>query len=409
MADAHRPEILFLAHRIPYPPDRGDKIRSWHILRALCAVARVHLVALCDDNRDMAHLRFLNRHATTVAVFPRDGAQSVAAIKALVFGGSASVRAFANRDMADYVRNVLRSHDISTLFAFSGQMAQYVPQQLGGRRFVMDFVDMDSAKYAAWGAAPGLRGAANRFEARRLFVHERATAQRADVSLFVSAAEAELFCAKTGFGQDKVRVLENGIDLEHFAPGAVSDLLFAGEGHSAGSVPRIVFTGQMDYAPNIEAVADFVSTVWPMVIAARPDARFAIVGRNPTPAVQALASDSVIVTGEVQDTRIWIAQAALAVAPLKLARGVQNKILEAMAMGKAVVASSAAAQGIDAVAGRDLLVADEPDVQASAIVHLLDNPDDAATIGKAARAQMEARYGWDAQLAGLPALIGSSA
>jgi sugar transferase (PEP-CTERM/EpsH1 system associated) len=275
-------------------------------------------------------------------------------------------------------------------------MAQYVPKNLGNTRFVMDFVDMDSAKYAAWGAGSGLTAYANRFEAKRLFAFERATATRADVSLFVSEAEAELFRNETGLGTDKVQVLENGIDLEAYAPS------------NASVQPHLTaFTGQMDYEPNAEAVSDFVRDVWPLVRAALPSAEFAIVGRNPTFAVQALAQHAgVTVTGEVPDTRDWLAKSAAVVAPLKLARGVQNKVLEAMAMGKAVVASSAAAQGIDARAGRDLLVVDEPEAQAAALVHLLTHPDDAAKIGLAARAQMEARYGWPAQLARLPDLIG---
>ena len=394
-------DILFLAHRVPYPPDRGDKIRSWHILKALCAQHNVHVAALCDDNRDMAHLRFLNRHAATIAVFPRTIERDEASIKALLFGGSASVRAFASRDLAAYVRDVLDEQEISTVFAFSGQMAQFVPKQLGGRRFIMDFVDMDSAKYMEWGAGSDLNARANRFEARRLFAFERATAKRATVSTFVSAAEAALFRDATGLGTDKVRVLENGIDLEHFAPNAVTGAL---------NPNLITFTGQMDYAPNVDAVCAFVRTTWPMVKAKNPHAHFAIVGRNPTADVLALASDPTIsVTGEVPDTRVWLKQAAVVVAPLKLARGVQNKVLEAMAMGKAVVASSAAAEGIDARAGRDLVVVDEDEDEqgavAAAIVHLMQNPADAEKIGYAARVQMEARYGWDAQLAGLNELV----
>jgi sugar transferase (PEP-CTERM/EpsH1 system associated) len=398
MGDILLPDILFLAHRVPYPPDRGDKIRSWHILKALCGFANVHVAALCDDARDRTHVDFLRTYATSVKVFPRQASHKMAVLKALALGGSASVRAFANRDMAVYVQQVLREQNISTIFAFSGQMAQYVP--LGGSQlFVMDFVDMDSAKYAEWGTASGLKGAANRFEAKRLFAFERQTARRADVSLFVSAAEADLFRDQTGLGADKVQVLENGIDLERYAPDA-----------SAVIDPSlIVFTGQMDYTPNVEAVVDFVRDVWPKVLTTQPDATFAIVGRNPTPEVRALASDSITVTGEVADPREWLAKAALAVAPLKLARGVQNKVLEAMAMGKAVLASSAAAQGIDARAGRDLIVADDAEAQAAAILHLLTNPADAAKVGQAARAQMEARYGWDAQLAGLPALVGVKA
>jgi sugar transferase (PEP-CTERM/EpsH1 system associated) len=390
-------DILFLAHRVPYPPDRGDKIRSWHILKALCEIADVHVAALCDDSRDMAHLRFLNRHAATVAVFPRNMARDEAALMALLFGGSASVRAFANRDLRAYVQDVLHEQDIKTIFAFSGQMGQYVPSDFGTRRFVMDFVDMDSAKYAEWGRGNGLAGLANRFEARRLLAFETSTACRAHVSTFVSAAEADLFRETTGLSADKVQVLENGIDLAYYTPVA-ADI--------AAPSARVVFTGQMDYAPNVDAVCDFVRDVWPLVCQARPDATLSIVGRKPTPQVLELASDRVIVTGEVPDTRPWLADAAVVIAPLKLARGVQNKVLEAMAMARPVVASSAAAQGIDAVAGRDLLVVDAPDAQAAAIVHLLNNPADRTKVGLAARARMVERYGWEAQLAGLRALVG---
>jgi sugar transferase (PEP-CTERM/EpsH1 system associated) len=261
----------------------------------------------------------------------------------------------------------------------------------------MDFVDMDSAKYAEWGRGNGLAGLANRFEARRLLAFETSTACRAHVSTFVSAAEADLFRETTGLSADKVQVLENGIDLAYYTPVA-ADI--------AAPSARVVFTGQMDYAPNVDAVCDFVRDVWPLVCQARPDATLSIVGRKPTPQVLELASDRVIVTGEVPDTRPWLADAAVVIAPLKLARGVQNKVLEAMAMARPVVASSAAAQGIDAVAGRDLLVVDAPDAQAAAIVHLLNNPADRTKVGLAARARMVERYGWEAQLAGLRALVG---
>jgi len=391
--------ILFLAHRVPYPPDRGDKIRSWHILKRLCEIAHVHVVALCDDNRDMAHLRFINRHAKTVAVFPRHMPRDEAMLKALLRGGPASVHAFANRDMATYVKDILNEQNISTIFAFSGQMAQYVPLDAAGRRFVMDFVDMDSAKYAAWGAnGTGLMARANRFEAKRLFAFEHSTAQRADVSLFVSDAEATLFRTESGLDDQKVQVLENGIDLSKYAPNLATNV----------QPGMVVFTGQMDYAPNVEAVIGFVRDVWPLVRAELPGAQFFIVGRNPTPEVKALATQDVTITGEVPDTRPYLAEAAVVVAPLALARGVQNKILEAMAMGKTVIASAAAAEGITARAGRDLVVVDDAKAQAAAVVHLLNSPYDAAQIGAMARRQMELRYGWDAQLARLPELVGLS-
>jgi polysaccharide biosynthesis protein PslH len=386
-------DILFLAHRVPYPPNRGDKIRSWHLLKAIAKLAPVHVCALWDDERDLAHIDVLRGVAKSVHLERADPSKLKAMATALRTGGSASVAACASDALQAAVDAVLRDHPISTIFAYSGQMAQFVPA--GTHRFVMDFVDMDSAKFAAFG------GFANRQEAKRLFAFETATAQRADLSLFVSDAEASLFRRETGLGPDKVSFIENGIDLDRFDPSHPRGTAGAGQG------PLIVFTGQMDYRPNIEAVAAFARETMPMVRARIGDARFVIVGRAPTDEVLALAAlPGVSVSGEVPDTRDWLAAADLVVAPLKLARGIQNKVLEAMAMAKAVIASPAAAEGIDAVPGEELVIADGAAAEAEAVRTLLANPAQATEIGAAARARMKARYSWDARLAGLPAILG---
>lgn len=164
----------------------------------------------------------------------------------------------------------------------------------------------------------------------------------------------------------------------------------------------IVFTGQMDYRPNIDAVTWFARDILPLVRQHTP-ARFAIVGRAPTSAVQARASDHVTVTGEVDDVRGWLAAADVCVAPLKLARGIQNKVLEAMAMARPVVASTAAAEGIDHAG--TIRVAETARDFADQVVALLEAPETAAELGTAARAQVIERYGWDARLAPLDALL----
>jgi glycosyltransferase involved in cell wall biosynthesis len=163
----------------------------------------------------------------------------------------------------------------------------------------------------------------------------------------------------------------------------------------------LLFTGQMDYVPNIQAALWFAREVLPHV----PGARFAIAGRNPPPAVRALAGERVVVTGAVDDMRSWLAAADIVVAPLKLARGIQNKVLEAMAMAKPVVASAAAFEGIEAVPGRDLLVADDAMATAGIINGLLAAPERAAAIGTAARRQMDRSYRWEARLAPLAAMV----
>jgi len=310
--------------------------------------------------------------------------------RALLNGLPASVALFSVQALHQAARARLATGRIGTIFAFSGQMAHYVPSETNVR-FIMDFVDMDSAKFAQQGAgAHGLTGVALRQEARRLLDFEITTAKRADASLFVSEAEATLFTKRTYLA---AQVIENGVDAAHFAPGVVAP---ADAPH-----PLIVFTGQMDYAPNVDAVTMFVRDVLPSL----PTATFAIVGRAPSSAVRALAAPNVIVTGEVGDTRPWLAAADVVVAPLTLARGVQNKVLEAMAMGKAVVASPAAAQGIEAEICTELLVAETPDAQAATIGALLADPVRARAIGKAARERVQARYSWAARLAPLADLV----
>ena len=375
-------DILFLAHRLPYPPDRGDRIRSWHVLKALAKLAPVHVCALIDDEADRQHVTMVETIATSVTVVHRRKSKLAAMAQALATGGSASVAAFVDKGLMRAVAARLPSVD--TVYAFSSQMAAYVPDTFAGR-FVMDFVDMDSAKFAAMGFV-------GKQEAKRLLAWEIATANRADVSLFVSEPEAELFAEATGL---TAQTMGNGIDLAHFAPDAVPAL--------DTQQPLIVFTGQMDYAPNVEAVVSFAKGTLLKIQSAIPDATLAIVGRAPTATVKALARPSVIVTGEVPDTRPWLAAAAVVVAPLRIARGVQNKILEAMAMGKACVVSSGAAQGIDAVEGRDLVVAEDP---VDDIVALLRDPERMRRIGMAARVRMATLYSWDTQLAPLAGFVG---
>ena len=395
-------EILFIAHRVPFPPDRGDKIRSWNILNALAEIAPVHVAAIRDpaDPVDIG-ASAIGEIAASFRLFPPRFGRLGAMGTALLSGQSASVAAFQSPALAEYVRALLAERYIRAIYAYSGQMAQFVPEERGQVRFVMDFVDMDSAKFAAYAdQKSGMGRFANRIEAKRLFAFEKRTAARADLSLFVSEAEAAFFRRETGLGIDRVEPLENGIDLALFDPDLAYPKVDAPDG------PLIVFTGQMDYAPNVEAVCDFANEQFPAIRAAHPAAQFAIVGRAPSAPVKALADrPGVIVTGAVDDTRKWLAAASVVVAPLKLARGIQNKVLEAMAMTKAVVASPAAAEGIDATNDRDFVVSD----RANAVIDLLDHPEKARQIGVAARARMEARYGWAARLTGLPAMLGMAA
>jgi sugar transferase (PEP-CTERM/EpsH1 system associated) len=380
-------DLLFLAHRAPFPPDRGDKIRSYHVLRYLSRRARVHLVAFGEGEADFDVPPDLAERLASVAIVRRSKSQAVAALEALARGLPVSLTAFASAAMRDAAARVRAD----AVYCFSGQMAQYLP---AGVPAVMDFVDVDSAKFAgfATGGSPPLRWMMRR-EARLLGAFERRVAADVRASVFVSAAEAALF--RAGGASGRITVVENGIDAAAFDP--------AGVAPKPAGAPLIVFTGQMDYRPNSEAVTWFAAEVLPRLRATHPAVRFAIVGRAPTPAVQALASDGVTVTGAVDDVRPWLAAAAVCVAPLKLARGIQNKVLEAMAMARPVVASIAAAEGIDHAG--TLHVADDAADHAARIRALLDDPQAAAALGAGARARVLARYDWDARLAPLDALL----
>lgn len=378
-------DILFLAHRVPFPPDRGDKIRSFNIVRHLAARARVHVIAFADDPADGDPPPAFRALTASLTVVPRTKSRARAAVEALATGRPVSLAAFASPAMAAAVAQVHARHNPAATCIFSGQMAQYGVDA----DTVMDFVDMDSAKFAqfAQGASPPVAWLMRR-EARLLGAFERDVARRARASLFVSEAEAALFRASGGVGD----VLENGIDTAAFDPVSVRAEPVAG--------PLIVFTGQMDYRPNIDAVTWFATEVLPQI----PAARFAIVGRAPTAAVRALAGERVIVTGAVADVRGWLAAASVCVAPLLIARGVQNKVLEAMAMARPVVATPAAAEGID---HRDTLhIAGDASAFADTVRALIADRDAAEALGARARAQVIARYGWDACLAPLDGMLG---
>ena len=377
-------DILFLAHRAPFPPDRGDRIRSFNILKHLSTRARVHLIAFVDDDSIIT-----DEHRALVdecVLVPRTKPQLRAAAEALVSRRPVSLTAFADRRVRAAVDDMLARRRLDAIYAFSGQMAQYLPAC--GPKAIMDFVDLDSAKFAAYADdAIGPMRWMMRREARLLAAYECSVAARVHESLFVSTSEAALLPGS--------RALENGIDTVFYDAAVTTPV--------PGPRPLLVFTGQMDYRPNVDAVTWFVRTVLPLL----PPVHFAIVGRAPVPAVQALAGADVTVTGEVADVRGWLAAADVVVAPLQLARGVQNKVLEAMAMGRPVVASTGAAEGI-AHAGTIRIASDARDY-ANCIMALLQDPAGAKALGDAARQQVVRRYGWEARLAPLDDLLGLGA
>lgn len=405
-------ELLFLAHRIPFPPDRGDKIRSHAILKALAARGPVHVATFGETDADLAAEAELASTAASHLLVQRTISNLRAGLNALPSGKPVSLTAFDSPEIHRYVSRLLATRPIDTIFVFSGQMAQFIPESFAGR-VVIDFVDMDSAKFAAYAkASHGPMKLVHAREARLLGAFERQMARRAQLSLFCSPHEVAEF--QLGLADPNIRVdaVVNGIDTVFYDPRNVAAAPYA-----THPGPHLVFTGQMDYAPNVDAVSHFAEAVLPRVQERFADARFHVVGRNPSPAVMALAErPGVDVVGAVDDIRPWIASADMVVAPLRIARGIQNKVLEAMAMARPVIASGAAAEGIVAQSGEHFMVARDDDVMADAICTLADDQERANAMGAAARAHMLAHYQWEAQLAPLlawldqpPALVPSAA
>ena len=393
-------ETLFLAHRVPFPPDRGDKIRSFHVLRALAKLGPVH-VGTFDDRSGYGE-QFLSGIAASHHLVPCRKPDMLAAAEAMAKGRPVSLSAFANDRLHEWVAQVLHYRPIDAIYVFSGQMAQYIPPHFPGRT-VLDLCDVDSAKFEAYGeAGHGPKAWVHAREGRLLAAAEERFARAADTTLLISENEANLFRTRvSNMHQIDLRVMRNGIDAKFFAPGAIPP-----EPTLYGSGPNFVFTGQMDYAPNVAAVERMVHRILPGIREVHGDAEFHIVGRAPAQAVKALGKQAgVTVWGEVPDVRPYIAEADLVVAPLTIARGIQNKVLEAMAMAMPVLVSPEAATGIDGEDGVHFTIAEGDRTMIGRALALLEDRDRSLEMGEAARAFVLEHQSWRAMLAGLGALL----
>lgn len=392
-------DILYLTHRIPFPPNKGDKIRSWHLLKHLAQRYRVHLGTFIDDPNDWQYVDTVKKlcgETHFANLHPR--ASRVRSLLALPARRPLTLGYYRNYGMQKWVDRVMEEHAIERVLVFSSAMAQFVTDA-GQARRIIDFVDIDSDKWRQYADKKSWPMSwLYRRESRMLLDYERQVAHEFDASLFVSQAEADLFkqlapecAAKTGF-------FNNGVDTGYFSPAHEYPAPYpAGEA-------VMVFTGAMDYWPNIDAVQWFAQEIFPAVRAQNPAACFYIVGSRPAESVRALAAQpGVHVTGAVPDIRPYLAHASLAVAPLRVARGIQNKVLEAMAMAKPVVVSPQALEGIHASPGSELMLAETAGQFAAAVSALLAQPD--KTMGNNARAKVEAEYGWASNLACVDALL----
>ncbi len=394
-------KLLYLTHRIPYPPTKGDKIRSFHFLKCLAHKHQVFLGTFVDDPNDLEHARAIAKYTQGALILPLPRRRlAVKGLLGLLRGQPLTQAVYADRRLTAWCQKLVREGKVNAVFAFSSAMAQFVDPSWRLPK-ILDFVDVDSDKWRQYAAAKlWVSRWIYQREARKLFAYDRQAAEAFDLCLFVSPKEAELFKALAPEAAAKVEVVENGVDTAYFDPRYEFPSPYPLEEQV------LVFTGAMDYWANVDAVRWFADEVFPKVVCHCPEARFYIVGARPKAEVKALAKrKGIAVTGAVKDIRPYLAHARLAVAPLRIARGIQNKVLEALAMGKSVLATSMAMDGLEVPAGLDLCVADSPQGMAEATLKALGARDFLPRYSPINWKFAQMRYSWDRHLECLHRLL----
>lgn len=389
-------KLLYLVHRMPYPPNKGDKVRSYHLLKHLASKHQVFLGTFMDDPEDAVHTSTLRELCSEVHIERLHPKRArLASLIGLLGRDALTLSYYRSHAMSRWVDDVHKRHRLDAAVVFSSSMAQYA-QRLSEVPMLVDFVDVDSAKWSQYATErPWPLSWLYRREGRCLLAYERAVASKARSSFFVTESETSLFRRLAPEAAGRVQTISNGVDAQFFSVDRARPNPFN------PTEKAIVFTGAMDYWPNVDAVRWFNADILPLLREKWPQLRFYIVGRSPDAAVKSLSSDSVIVTGTVPDVRPYLQYADVVVAPLRLARGIQNKILEAMAMSRPVVASGACVAAIQAKGQTEIVSAESAQDYAFAISELLSNPQRSELMGAAARSFVEQRYSWSAHLAGI--------
>ncbi|MBF0588633.1 MAG: TIGR03087 family PEP-CTERM/XrtA system glycosyltransferase [Magnetococcales bacterium] len=397
-------DILFLSHRIPHPPNKGDKIRSHHLLRYLATRYRVHLGTFIDDPDDLQYrdaVREICGEGETRFIELNPLVGKLRGLTGLLTGDPITLPFYRSPALSHWVSGLFKRHPIRAMVVYSSGAAQFteLPDGEGAVRLI-DFVDVDSQKWAQYGREKrGPMGWIYRREARTLLEAERSIARQFDAGVFVSANEANLFRSLAPESATRIDHWNNGVDSDFFSPEHPFEDPYNG-------APTLVFTGAMDYWANVEAVQWFAEAAFPMVRKAVPEAQFVIVGGRPSKAVRKLAeAPGVTVTGQVPDVRPHLGYARAAVAPLRIAQGVQNKVLEAMAMARPVVATSKAIEGIQTCPGMAPWINDTPDAMARQAIAWLTDAEAAHCEGARGRACVLTHYNWEHNLDRVGALL----
>ncbi len=387
--------VLYVCHRFPFPPKRGGKIRPFNMIRHLSAQGhRVYVASLVRSDVEAEEGRGLAAHCAEYRMGRvHDPVQGLRMIARLPTPTPSSMGYFYSPELARHIAELRAAHRFDLVFVHCSSVAQYV-EDVRDTAKILDFGDMDSQKwleYARYKPFPLSLG--YELEGRKLAREERRLATRFDLCTATTRAERETL---DGYGTGvPTDWFPNGVDSGYFAPDGTDY-----------DPDTIAFVGRMDYYPNQECMFDFCANTLPLLRAQRPGIRLLIVGADPSPAVCKLGDlPNVTVTGSVPDVRPHLRRAALMVAPLNIARGTQNKILEAMALGVPVVTSRLAAGGVDAQAPEHFLVADGAADTAAAVLRIMDSRAERARLAQAGRARMLSHHAWEPSMRRMEAII----
>ncbi len=377
-------KILFLAHRVPYPPNKGDKIRSFNILKYLSRRHDIYLACLADDRNDLKYQKDLLKYCKKAEIaFINKFWVNFKMILYLIIGRPLSLAYFGSRYLQRVINIWLNSIDFDMIYVYCSSVAQYVVKSNRAYK-IMDYVDVDSDKWLQNAQYTGFPASLiYRIEGVRMKRYEKFIAENFQRCIFVAERDQKLF--RSIKPDINASVIPNGVNLEYFS-----------NNFDSSNDLNIIFTGAMDYFANVDGVLYFYREIFPLIKKEIPGVKFYIVGRNPAEQIKGLKKDkSVIVTGGVEDIRPYLRKSLVYAAPLRISRGVQNKVLEAMAMGIPVVTTTKVLEGIGAKPARDLFSEDKPERFAERIIELLNDEILRAKIGKAGRRFVEEQYNWN--------------
>ncbi|MGC1818401.1 MAG: TIGR03087 family PEP-CTERM/XrtA system glycosyltransferase [Casimicrobiaceae bacterium] len=387
-------KILCVTHRFPYPPDSGSKIRAFNMIRHLHAEHAVTVASIVRSDQEQMEGRGLDAWCSRYEMARvRTAVQVARMIASVPTPGTASSAYFHSADLARRIRRALAAESFDLVLVHSSSVAHYVAHVEGIPK-ILDFCDMDSQKWLEYSSfKPFPVSLGYRLEGVKLVAEEKRLARQFTVCTTATRAELEtLVRYRTGTTADW---FPNGVDTSYFSPG-----------EEPCDPDLIGFVGRMDYYPNEKCVLEFCRAAFPLIRERRPGAKFVIIGAEPTAAVRRLGKlPGVTVTGSVPDVRPWLRRSAAMIAPLEIARGTQNKILEAMASGVPVVTSSAAAGGVDAVPGVHFLVADSAAEIATATLELMGSAQRRDEFARAGRARVLSHHAWDTSMRRLDRII----